>query len=153
MQVLSSPKKSKASGTRPSTRSARHGDHNGHGTAQNSHSRMVEPVRDITNPLRPHRAVATPQLLGEATTLGCQKLRGFNPCGVSLGISVVSESIGIIIRVSIKIGFSVALTLFSEHFFNIADQTIGTGQWAGANRSVKIASLFVIVIVACKLLF
>ncbi len=26
---------------------------NGHGTAQNSSSRMVEPVRDITNPLRP----------------------------------------------------------------------------------------------------
>jgi putative transposase len=36
-----------------SSLSERHGILNGHGTAQNSSSRMVEPVRDITNPLRP----------------------------------------------------------------------------------------------------
>jgi putative transposase len=30
-----------------------HESRNGHGTAQDSHSRMVEPVRDITDPLRP----------------------------------------------------------------------------------------------------
>jgi putative transposase len=36
-----------------SSLSERHGILNGHGTAQNRSSRMVEPVRDITNPLRP----------------------------------------------------------------------------------------------------
>jgi putative transposase len=30
-----------------------HESNNGHGTAQNSHSRLVEPVHDFTNPLRP----------------------------------------------------------------------------------------------------
>jgi transposase len=40
----------------------RHGILNGHGTAQNSSSRMVEPVREISNPLRPQssRSHATP---------------------------------------------------------------------------------------------
>jgi hypothetical protein len=36
----------------PSIPSTGHGDENEHGTAQNISSRMVEPVRDITNPLR-----------------------------------------------------------------------------------------------------
>jgi IS605 OrfB family transposase len=36
-----------------SSLSERHGILTGHGTAQNSSSRMVEPVREITNPLRP----------------------------------------------------------------------------------------------------
>jgi hypothetical protein len=36
-----------------SSQSAWHEDSNGHGTAQNSSLRMVEPVRDITSPLRP----------------------------------------------------------------------------------------------------
>jgi putative transposase len=36
-----------------SSLSERHGILTGHGTAQNRSSRMVEPVRDITNPLRP----------------------------------------------------------------------------------------------------
>ena len=35
-----------------SSLSSGHESRNGHGTAQDSHSRMVEPVRDITNPLR-----------------------------------------------------------------------------------------------------
>jgi IS605 OrfB family transposase len=36
----------------PSLPSTGHGDHNGHGTAQNSPSKMVEPVRDTTYQLR-----------------------------------------------------------------------------------------------------
>jgi hypothetical protein len=36
-----------------SSLSSGHESSNGHGTAQDSPSRMVEPVRDITNPLRP----------------------------------------------------------------------------------------------------
>jgi putative transposase len=45
-----------------SSLSERHGILKGHGTAQNRSSRMVEPVRDITNPLRPQssRSHATP---------------------------------------------------------------------------------------------
>jgi ribosomal protein S27AE len=45
-----------------SSLSERHGILTGHGTAQNSSSRMVEPVREITNPLRPQssRSHATP---------------------------------------------------------------------------------------------
>jgi putative transposase len=35
-----------------SSQTIRHESSNGHGTSQNSSSRMVEPVRDITNPLR-----------------------------------------------------------------------------------------------------
>src|SRR5260370_10395041 len=38
----------------------------------------ISPIHYASN-----RAVATPQLLGKATTLGCQKLRVFRPCGVS----------------------------------------------------------------------
>jgi putative transposase len=37
---------------RPSIQSARHGDHSGHGTAQEQGSRMVEPTRDIPFQLR-----------------------------------------------------------------------------------------------------
>jgi len=37
----------KSVGTRPSTGSARHGDHNEHGTAQDVSLRMEEPTSDI----------------------------------------------------------------------------------------------------------
>ena len=39
-------------GTRPSNGSARHGDHNEHGTAQETGMRMVEPISDIPYQLR-----------------------------------------------------------------------------------------------------
>jgi len=41
---------------------AGHESRNGHGTAQDSHSRMIEPARDFTDPLRPQssRGYATP---------------------------------------------------------------------------------------------
>jgi len=42
----------KSVGTRPSNGSARHGDHNEHGTAQETGMRMVEPVSDIPCQLR-----------------------------------------------------------------------------------------------------
>ena len=42
----------KSVGTRPSTGSARHGDHNEHGTAQETGMRMVAPVSDIPCQLR-----------------------------------------------------------------------------------------------------
>jgi putative transposase len=42
----------KSVGTRPSNGSARHGDHNEHGTAQETGMRMVEPVSDIAYQLR-----------------------------------------------------------------------------------------------------
>ena len=42
----------KSVGTRPSTGSARHGDHNEHGTAQEIGRRMVEPISDIPCQLR-----------------------------------------------------------------------------------------------------
>jgi len=42
----------KGVGTRPSPGSARHGDHNEHGTAQETGIRMVEPVSDIAYQLR-----------------------------------------------------------------------------------------------------
>jgi len=42
----------KSVGSRPSTGSARHGDHNEHGTAQETGMRMVEPVSDIVYQLR-----------------------------------------------------------------------------------------------------
>ena len=41
-----------SAGTRPSNGSARHGDHNEHGTAQETGMRMVEPVSDIAYQLR-----------------------------------------------------------------------------------------------------
>ncbi len=52
--------------------SAGHESSNGHGTAQNGHPRMVGPVRDITNPLRPQSS------RGYATTA-----RGSDYVGVS----------------------------------------------------------------------
>jgi putative transposase len=46
------PQGAKGVESQPSTGSVRHGDHNGHGTAQEQGSRMVEPVRDIPCQLR-----------------------------------------------------------------------------------------------------
>jgi len=73
----------KSVGTRPSTGSARHGDHNEHGTAQERMLRMDESLSDISTQLRcsPSRSYAT--FLRVSRTEECQKLRGFNPCGVS----------------------------------------------------------------------
>jgi len=55
---------------------AEHESSNGHGTAQDSHSRMVEPVRDFIEQLRPQlgRGYATPaqgsDYLGESEAAG-----------------------------------------------------------------------------------
>jgi IS605 OrfB family transposase len=46
------PQDAESVGTQPSTGVARHGDCNGHGTAQEQGSRMVEPTRDIPCQLR-----------------------------------------------------------------------------------------------------
>src|SRR5260370_5035558 len=51
-RVLGLPKMPKTRVVGHSSLLERHGSTNGHGTAQNSHPRMVGPVRDITNPLR-----------------------------------------------------------------------------------------------------
>src|SRR5262249_12721079 len=58
-----------------------HESSNGHGTAQNSHSRMVGPVSDFTNPLRPQssRGYATPARrsddVGESEAAGLESMR------------------------------------------------------------------------------
>src|SRR6266849_998974 len=52
MWVLGLPRTPKTEVVGHSSLSERRGSTNGHGTAQNSHPRMVGPVRDITNPLR-----------------------------------------------------------------------------------------------------
>jgi len=52
MWVLGLPRTPKTEVVGHSSQTVWHGSTNGHGTAQNSHPRMVGPVRDITNPLR-----------------------------------------------------------------------------------------------------
>jgi hypothetical protein len=61
----------------PSFLSARHGDDNAHGTAQERKDADGCPLSDMPPPLRPHRAAATLQALRGPTTEACQKLRGF----------------------------------------------------------------------------
>jgi len=67
----------KSVGTCPSNGGARHGDHNGHGTAQNSHSRMVEPVRDITNPLRAQSGRGYATIARSSDYVGVSEAAGF----------------------------------------------------------------------------
>jgi len=66
----------KSVGTRPSTGSARHGDHNEHGTAQGVLSGMERHTSDIAYPLRfPFWVVATPHFSGNRL---CRSVRS---CG------------------------------------------------------------------------
>jgi hypothetical protein len=60
-----------------------HENDNEHGTAQNGSSRLVEPVRDFTSPLRPPMSRIYDPTARRSDTLGSQKLRVFRPSGVS----------------------------------------------------------------------
>jgi dUTP pyrophosphatase len=54
----------------------------GRGITQNNSSRIVEPVHDSINPLRPQSAGAMLHRSGETVMLEYQKLPDFSPCGV-----------------------------------------------------------------------
>jgi len=64
-----------------SSLSTGHESGNGHGTAQDSPSRMVEPVRDFTEPLRPQSSRSYAPLprgsdyLGESEAAGLESMR------------------------------------------------------------------------------
>ena len=60
-----------------SSLSAGHESSNGHGTAQDSHSRMVEPVRDITNPLRSPKSRSYAPTARESDDVGVSEAAGF----------------------------------------------------------------------------
>jgi len=57
--------------------SSGHENSNEHGTAQNGHSRMVEPVRDITNPLRPQSSRSYAPTAQGSDYVGVSEAAGF----------------------------------------------------------------------------
>src|SRR5215472_9497215 len=71
MWVLGLPRTPKTRVVGHSSLLESHGSTNGHGTAQNSHPRMVGPVRDITNPLHASMGVRVTFLHELSSEHGC----------------------------------------------------------------------------------